>query len=162
MARRSFGSVHALVNLVGGFRGGRPVEETPEEEWDRMMELNAKTVFLACRAMIPLLKASRGSIVNIGARAAIEPMRRFSAYTAAKSAVVALTRTLAEELKADGVRANCILPGTMDTPANRASMPDADTAKWVSPRQIADLIVYLSEERSSAVSGAVIPVFGVS
>ncbi|MCC6484252.1 MAG: SDR family NAD(P)-dependent oxidoreductase [Armatimonadetes bacterium] len=162
MARRSFGSVSALVNLAGGFTGGHAIEDTPEQDWDRMLELNAKTVFLACRALAPLLKASRGSIVTVGARAAVEPSPHLVPYAVSKAAVVALTRTLAEEMKSDGVRANCILPGTIDTPANRAAMPNSDFSRWVSPRQIAELILFLCEDRSKATSGAVIPVFGSS
>ncbi len=162
-ARREMGSIAALVNLVGGFAGGYPVTQTPEAVWDHMMRLNLKTCFLAVRALAPLVvENGGGAIVTVGSRGAVETPPGLAAYAVSKAGVVALTKALAEELRGDRVRVNCILPGIIDTPANRAAMPDADFSRWVRPEALARTILFLAGDDSAPVSGACIPVYGDS
>ncbi len=159
--RREYPDVRALVNLVGGFAGGSQVIKTSESVWDRMMLLNLKTVFLAVKAIAPVIISSGGgSIVNTGSRAADDLGAGLAAYGVSKNAVLALTKVLAKELDADGVRVNCVLPDTIDTPANRRAMPEADFSQWVSPRDVAQAILFLAGERSGSISGANLPVYG--
>ena len=159
----TFGRIDALINIAGGFTMGPPLHETPLETWQFMMDLNARTVFLTCRAAIPhLLAQQSGAIVNIGARAALSGKANMGPYVASKSAVIRLTETMAAELRHDGINVNCILPGTIDTPRNRKDMPDADFDKWVAPEAIADVILFLVSDAARAVNGASIPVYGRS
>ncbi len=159
--RRECESIDALVNLVGGFAGGHPVTETPESVWDHMIRLNLKTVFLTVRSVGPLVSiGGGGSIVNVGARGGVDLVPGLAAYGVSKAGVVALTRVLAEEMRSENVRVNCVLPSIIDTPANRASMPDADFSRWVSPEALARVILFLAGPDSGAVSGACVPVYG--
>lgn len=160
-ARERFGRIDVLVNTVGGFRGGRTVDEEALATWDLMMAINVRTTLLACRAVLPEFHAQgSGAIVNIAAGAALSAPTGLAAYSASKSAVIRLTEALAAEGKTRGVRANAVLPGTIDTPQNRAAMPDADTSKWVAPDAIADVIVFLASDAARAVTGVALPVFG--
>jgi NAD(P)-dependent dehydrogenase (short-subunit alcohol dehydrogenase family) len=120
-------------------------------------------VFNTCRAVVPhMLRQGGGRIVNVSARAALEGKARMGPYCASKAAVVTLTETLAAEHRDHGITANCILPGTIDTPQNRASMPDADFSRWVAPAALADVVVFLASDAARAISGAAIPVYGRS
>jgi len=162
-ARREFGTIAALVCLVGGFAGGFPVTQTPEAVWDHMMRLNLKTCFLTVRTLAPLLvENGGGSIVTVGSRGAVETPPGLAAYAVSKAGVVALTRALSEELRGDGVRVNCVLPSIIDTPANRAAMPDADISRWVRPEALARTILFLAGDDAAPISGACIPVYGDS
>ena len=155
------GPVDALVHLLGGFGGGKPVGETPDEVWDQMMNLNLRAGFQMFRAVLPAMtKAARGRIVAVSSRAAVEPMANFAAYSVSKAALIALVRTVALEVKDAGVTANAVLPSVIDTPANRASMPKADFSKWVPPESIARLLVWLTSDAASDVTGAAIPIYG--
>ena len=150
--------VHGLVNAAGAFAwetlagGGKAL-------WDRLYAQNVATALNACRAVLPLL-GSGGAIVNVGAAAAGKAEAGMGAYAASKSAVLRLTESLAAELKADGVRVNAVLPSIIDTPVNRADMPDADFAKWVAPEELAEVIAFLLSDKASGVTGAAIPVTG--
>lgn len=158
-----FGHIDALVNTAGGIRAGTPLHETPVDVWDFMMSLNARTVFLMSRAVIPhMLARRRGRIISISARAALKGTAKHGPYNAAKMAVIRLTETMAAELRQQGITANCILPGTIDTPANRAETPDADFTRWVSPESLAGVILFLASEAAADVNGAAIPVYGRS
>lgn len=158
-----FGRIDALVNTAGGIRAGNPLHETPVDIWDFMMSLNARTVFLMSRAVIPhMLARRRGRIISISARAALKGTAKHGPYNAAKMAVIRLTETMAAELRPHGITANCILPGTIDTPANRAETPDADFTRWVSPESLAGVILFLASEAAADVNGAAIPVYGRS
>lgn len=160
-ARERFGRIDVLVNTVGGFRGGKPVHEEELATWDLMMAINVRTTLLACRAVLPSLYAQgSGAIVNIAAGAALASPAGLAAYSASKSAVIRLTEALAAEGKTHGVRVNAVLPSTIDTPQNRAAMPNADTSKWVAPEAIADVIVFLASDAARAVTGVALPVFG--
>ena len=160
-AVKRFGRVDVLVNTVGGFRAGTPVHETSFETWDFLLNLNARTVFTASRAIIPhMLRQGSGRIVNVAARAALKGGARMAAYSVSKSGVVRLTESMAAELKKDGINVNCVLPGTIDTPQNRKAMPKANHSRWVKPEAIAAVILFLASDAARAVQGAAIPVYG--
>lgn len=157
------GRIDILVNVAGGFRMGPALRDTPTETWDFMMDLNARSVFLATRAVLPHMLAQQfGRIVNVAARAAVQPKGRMAPYCASKAAVITFTESLAAEHKQDDINVNCILPGTIDTPQNRSDMSDADFATWVPPAALADVILFLASDAARAVNGAAIPVYGRS
>jgi NAD(P)-dependent dehydrogenase (short-subunit alcohol dehydrogenase family) len=153
------GAIDVLVHLVGAFAGGKSVAETDDATFDRMFNLNFRTSLNMFRAVLPGMRAQKsGCVLAIGSRTALEPQPNVGAYSASKAALVSLMQTVALENKDRGISANVILPGTMDTPANRASMPSADASKWVPPAQVAALLVHLAANRG--VTGAAIPVYG--
>jgi NAD(P)-dependent dehydrogenase (short-subunit alcohol dehydrogenase family) len=156
-----FGRVDALVNTVGAFRGGKPVHEADPADWDFLFSANVRTTLLCCRAVIPqMLKQKSGRIINVSSREGLEAHAGFAAYSASKSAVLRLTESLAAELTASDINVNCIMPSTIDTPQNRAAMPNADFSKWVAPEAIADVIAFLASDAARAVTGAAVPVYG--
>ena len=161
-AAQKFSRIDILVNIVGGFSQSH-ITETDEEAWDRMMQMNLKSAFLCSKHVIPhMMKQGRGSIVNIASRPALKGSPGLSAYGASKAGVLNLTQSLAEELKEHNINVNAIIPGTMDTPGNRKSMPDADFSKWVPTRDVAKVIAFLCSDDARVVSGAAIPVYGKS
>ena len=155
----AIGAPDILANIAGGFAMGDTVADTSDETWDFMMDLNAGTVLNACRAAVPgMIARGRGKIVNMGARAALRGAAAMGAYVASKSVVVRLTETLADELKHRRINVNCILPSIIDTPRNRADMPDADFDAWVPPEQIAGVVLFLASPAADCIHGASIPV----
>jgi NAD(P)-dependent dehydrogenase (short-subunit alcohol dehydrogenase family) len=155
------GPVDALLHLVGGFDGGKPVAETPDETWDKILDLNLRSAQKIFRAVLPsMTKAGKGRIVAVGSRAGVEPMANFAAYSVSKAALVTLVKTVALEVKDSGITANIVLPSVIDTPANRAAMPSADASKWVTPESIAGLLVWLASDAARDVNGAAIPIYG--
>ena len=160
-AQQRLGRVDALINTAGGYRAGTPLHETPLSDWDFLMNLNGRSVFTACRAFVPLmLPQGSGRIVNIASRGALAGEAGAALYSASKSVVLRLTESLSAELKGHGINVNCILPGLIDTPPNRAAMPQADYSKWVTPEALANVILFLSSEAASAIHGAALPVYG--
>jgi NAD(P)-dependent dehydrogenase (short-subunit alcohol dehydrogenase family) len=156
---RRLGRIDVLTNVAGGYRGGRPVHEAPLETLDHLLALNARTVLIASQAVVPhMLKQGGGKIVNVAARAALKGGRNVGTYSAAKSAVMRLTESMAVELRKAGINVNCVLPGTIDTPQNRQAMPNADPSRWTRPEAIADVVLFLASEAGRAVHGAAIPV----
>ncbi|HEY1756843.1 MAG TPA: SDR family NAD(P)-dependent oxidoreductase [Bryobacteraceae bacterium] len=156
-----FQKIDTLVHVMGGFAGGKPIAETDESTWERMLSLNLKSAVNILRAVIPgMRKAGRGRIVAIGSRTAAEPAANLSAYNASKAALVSLIQTAALENKDLDIAANVILPGTMNTGPNRAAMPGADPAKWVQPERVAALIAFLASPAGAQITGAAIPVYG--
>ena len=155
-----FGRLDVLVHTVGGFAGGPAVAETDDVLFENMFQINLKTVFHIVRAALPAVRQAGGRIIAIGSRAAVDPGPGVGAYSASKAAMVSLMRTIALENKDAGVTANVILPGTMDTPANRKAMPGSDFSKWVQPSAVAELAVWLAGPAGKDVSGATIPVYG--
>jgi NAD(P)-dependent dehydrogenase (short-subunit alcohol dehydrogenase family) len=156
-----FGKLKVLVHTVGGFAGGQTVADTDDATMQQMMDLNFSALFYLLRAAMPSLRSSGdGRLIAIGSRAAVDPGPSVGAYGASKAAMVSLMRTIAMENKDARLRANVILPGTIDTPANRKAMPQADFSKWVAPGSIASLIVWLAGDAGKDVNGAVIPVYG--
>ncbi len=157
------GDIDVLANIAGGFAMGDSVADTSDETWDFMMNLNARTVLNMCRAAVPgMLARGGGRIVNVGARGALRGAAAMGAYIASKSVVIRLTETLADELKGRGINVNCILPSIIDTPRNRADMPNAKFDQWVSPEDIANVVVFLASPAAKAIHGASIPVEGLS
>jgi NAD(P)-dependent dehydrogenase (short-subunit alcohol dehydrogenase family) len=153
--------VDALLHLVGGFSGGQPVAETSDETWEKMLGLNLRSAYSIFRAVLPgMIKAGKGRIVAVGARAALEPMANFAAYCVSKAALVTLVKTVALEVKDSGITANVVLPSVIDTPANRAAMASADASKWVTAESIAGLLVWLASDAARDVNGAAIPIYG--
>jgi len=156
-----YGRIDVLVNTAGGYRAGTPVHETSLETWDFMLNLNARTAFIMCRAVIPfMIQAGSGAIINIGARPGLKGVANAAAYGASKSVVIRLTESLSAELKRHGINVNCVLPGTIDTEKNREDMPNAKFDRWVKPEAIADVILFLSSDAARAIHGASIPVYG--
>lgn len=158
-----FGRVHVLCNLSGGFRMGSPVHETSDDDLTFLFDINVRTLVHTVRAVVPHMLASGGGrIVNVAAFAAQRGGANMGAYSAAKSAVIRLTEAMAAELREHNINVNCVLPTVIDTPENRAAMPNADPARWVAPRDLAAAIVFLASEDARAIHGAAIPVTGLS
>lgn len=160
LAVRSAPGASVLVNGVGGFAGGDPVHTTELDVWDRLYRLNVRTAVCLCRAAIPSMRQSGhgGAIVNVASQAAIECPAGLAAYSASKAAVAVLTKTLAAENSDASIRVNAVVPTTIDTPANRAGMPDADFSTWTPPAEIARVIGWLCSDAAKTVSGGLVPV----
>jgi NAD(P)-dependent dehydrogenase (short-subunit alcohol dehydrogenase family) len=155
------GKIDVLAHLVGGFTGGQTIADTDDATFKRMLDMNLMSAFHILRAVLPPMRQARsGRIIAIGSRAAESPGAMVGAYSASKAALVSLIRTVAIESKDLGITANVILPGTIDTPANRKDMPAADTSQWVQPVSIASLIVWLAGDGGKDVTGAAIAVYG--
>jgi len=155
---RKEGRIDALVNLVGGFVAGRIVE-TDWSQWQRMWAMNVTAAFLLSKAVVPhMLQHGKGRILHVAAWAAVDPFPGAAAYIVAKSGLLALMRVLALELKGSGVTVNGVLPTTIDTPANRMGMPEADSSSWVKPEAIAETLLFLASDEAGQISGAAIPV----
>jgi len=155
------GRLDVVVHTVGGFAGGQSIAETDDATFQRMLDSNLNSTFYLLRAVLSTMrKTGNGRIVAIGSRAALKPGPRVGAYSASKAAMVSLIKTVALENKDVGITANVILPATIDTPANRTALPNADYSKWVQPASIAALIVWLVSDNGRDVNGAAIPVYG--
>jgi NAD(P)-dependent dehydrogenase (short-subunit alcohol dehydrogenase family) len=158
-----FGRIDILLNIAGTYKGGAEVQGTSESDWDFMMDVNLKSAFLCCRAALPIMvKQNYGKIVNVCSRAAVEKRYRSksSAYAVSKAGVAVLTEAIAEEVKKLDINVNAIIPSTMDTPGNRATMPQADVSRWVRTEDVAKVILFLISDESKVTSGALIPVYG--
>jgi NAD(P)-dependent dehydrogenase (short-subunit alcohol dehydrogenase family) len=155
--------IDALVHAMGGFAGGQHVEATDDAAWDSMIAVNLRSAFLIARAVLPnMIQARYGRIVMVGSRTGVEPAAGVGAYGVSKAGLNALVQTIALETRAQGITANVVLPGVIDTAANRKAMPKADFGNWVSPGKIAQQILWLCSEAASDTSGALIPVYGRS
>ncbi|SEL47070.1 SDR family oxidoreductase [Haloferax larsenii] len=154
-----FGRIDHLANIAGTWRGGTPIDETDAETFDFLFDVNLKTMFLASKHAIPHLRERAGTIVSVSARSSLEGGEGDGIYRASKAGVRLLTETIAEENLGD-VRANAVMPSIIDTPMNREMMPDADFETWVTPAEIAQTILFLCSDASSATSGAAVPVYG--
>jgi len=162
---RRLGRIDVLLNVAGGYSGGKPLLESDEAQLDQMIALNTRSAWLCSRAVLPgMIERNWGRIVSVSAKNATPRGRRGGniAYAISKGGIITLTEALAEELAKYDVTVNCVMPSTIDTAENREKMPKADTSKWVSPEDIAEVMLFLSSEASGAVSGAAIPVFGHS
>jgi NAD(P)-dependent dehydrogenase (short-subunit alcohol dehydrogenase family) len=144
---------------VGGYSGGARVAETPMEVWDRMVDLNLRSAWLAARFAIPrMVDGGGGSLTFVSARAALTRRSGQAAYAVTKSALLTLTEAIAEEYREEGIRANAILPGTVDTEANRAAMPDANHSTWTSTDEAGYVARFLLSDAAAAINGAAVPV----
>lgn len=162
LALDSHSRLDAAVHLMGGFASDGPVDQTSDETWERMFSLNARSAFFLFRAALPVLTKPGGRLLAIGSRAAFDGPAGLSAYAASKAALHSLIRTTAAECAPLGITVNAVLPSTIDTPANRAAMPDADPSLWVSPASIADTLVFLASPSGRDTNGALIPLYGRS
>lgn len=155
------GRIDALVHVTGGFSGGSPVHESDDALWDQMFSVNLRAALHAFQAVIPHMRSiTRGRIVAIGSRAALEPAPNIAAYSASKAALVSLVKTVALENRDAGITANAILPGTIDTAANRQWGTPEERAKWIPPERLAALAVFLVSDAAAEITGAAIPVYG--
>lgn len=157
------GPFNALFNLAGGFAMGPAVHEITDEEWDFLFKINVTTLHNAVRAAVPkLIAQGGGAIVNVGALGALKGAANMGGYCASKSVVMRLTESLSAELKYQGINVNAVLPSVIDTPRNRADMPDVDPKVWVAPEDLANVICFLASDAARAVHGALVPVAGLS
>lgn len=156
-----FSRLDVLVNCIGGYSGGTPAWQQDDATWSRMLDLNLRAANALFRAVVPvMLNQHAGAIVQVNARAALDHGAGAASYSASKAALLALTGSLANDLKGTGVRVNSILPSVIDTPANRKAMPKADFATWPKPEDLAAVILFLSSDAARAIHGANIPVYG--
>jgi NAD(P)-dependent dehydrogenase (short-subunit alcohol dehydrogenase family) len=162
-AKTKFGPLQVVCNIAGGFNMGPAVHETTDEFWNHLMDLNAGSVLNVARAVVPgMLAEGSGKIVNIGAMGGVTGKGNMGAYSASKSVVIRLTESLSAELREHGINVNCVLPSIIDSPANRADMPDADPGRWVAPADLAEVILFLASDKARAIHGASVPVVGLS
>lgn len=155
------GRIDVLCHLAGGFRMGEAVHATNAQTWDFLMDLNARSLLHLAAAVVPQMQArGSGRIVTVGAAGALKGAAQMGAYGASKSALMRLTEAMSAELRDAGINVNCVLPSTLDTPANRAAMPDADASRWVALDALADVIGFLASDAARAIHGALIPVLG--
>jgi NAD(P)-dependent dehydrogenase (short-subunit alcohol dehydrogenase family) len=156
-----YGRLDVLVHLLGGFAGGPSVAETSDSMWEQMQNINLTAAFQVFRETIPhLRKSNSGRLIAIGSLTAAQPHANLGAYVTFKTALAMLVQTVALENVDAGLTANVILPGTMDTPANRKSMPDADFSKWAKTDEVADLVLSLADEQAKRLTGLAIPIEG--
>ena len=154
-------SLYASIQLAGGFAMDS-ITSTSLDTWDHLIRMNATTCFLSCREAVRAMAGRAGRIVNVAARPVLVPTAQMTAYSASKAAVAALTLSLAEELAESSIWVNAIVPSIIDTPANRAAMPDADHEVWPTPEQIAETVAFLASPQNSVTRGALVPVYGRS
>lgn len=158
-----FGRIDVLCNLAGGFRMGEAVHETTDKNWNFLFDVNSRTLLHAARAVVPhMLEQGGGKIVNVGAFSAQKGLGQMGAYTAAKATVVRLTEAMAAELREKNINVNCVLPTIIDTPENRAAMPEADPSRWVAPEDLASVVAFLASDGARAIHGAALPVTALS
>jgi NAD(P)-dependent dehydrogenase (short-subunit alcohol dehydrogenase family) len=152
-----------VLNLVGGFAAGQPVTALDLATWQRMLDLNVRSALLVSKhAGSVMARQGSGCILNISSRGARTGRKHAAAYAVAKGAIITLTEVQAEEMRDQGVRVNCILPSIVDTPANRASMPDADFTRWPRAEEVARVLLFLASDDAKLISGAAIPVYGLA
>lgn len=159
---KKYGQIDVLINVVGGYLGGKKVTEMTEKEWDLMMNLNLKTAFLISKHVVEqMVKQGSGKVVHVAARLGLKGVAGNSAYGASKSGLIRLVESLSDEVKDKNINVNCIMPSIIDTGANRKDMPDADFSKWVKPLEIARVLLFLASDDSKPIHGAAIPVYGL-
>jgi NAD(P)-dependent dehydrogenase (short-subunit alcohol dehydrogenase family) len=157
------GRIDVLVNVVGGYVGGKRVSELDEKEWDFMMTMNLKSAFLISKHVVSQMISSKyGKIIHVSSRTGLRSEGYDSAYAASKSGLIRLVESLSEETKISNINVNCIMPSIIDTEGNRKAMPNADFNKWVKPEDLANVVLFLSSEEAKAITGAAIPTYGVA
>ena len=160
---KTYDRIDVLVNVVGGYLGGKTVAELDETEWDKMMSMNLKSAFLISKHVIPLMVAAKhGKMVHISSRTGLKSDGYDSAYSASKSGLIRLVESISEEVKEHNINVNCILPSTIDTEANRNAMPNSDSSKWVKTEDLANLVLFLCSDEAKVINGAAIPAYGLA
>lgn len=158
-----YGRIHILVNVVGGFLGGKSIYQLEEKEWDLMMTVNLKSAFLISKYVVPQMISSKyGKIIHVSSRTGLRSEGYDSAYAASKSGLIRLVESLSEETKGSNINVNYIMPSIIDTEANRKAMPTADFNKWLKPGDLANVVLLLSSEDAKVITGAAIPTYGVA
>lgn len=158
-----YGRIHILVNVVGGFLGGKSIYQLEEKEWDLMMTVNLKSAFLISKYVVPQMISSKyGKIIHVSSRTGLRSEGYDSAYAASKSGLIRLVESLSEETKGSNINVNYIMPSIIDTEANRKAMPTADFNKWLKPGDLANVVIFLSSEDAKVITGAAIPTYGVA
>jgi NAD(P)-dependent dehydrogenase (short-subunit alcohol dehydrogenase family) len=158
---KKFGHVDILINLVGGFIPRSDVKDATTKDWDLMMNINLRSAFLCCRQFLRLLgNRSYGRIISMAAMTALKPTAGRAPYAISKAGVILLTQVLGEELKGSGVTANAIAPSILKTSANIQSMPEQDSSQWVTPEEVAEVMLMLCSDRGKSINGVCIPMFG--
>jgi NAD(P)-dependent dehydrogenase (short-subunit alcohol dehydrogenase family) len=159
---KKYGRIDVLINVVGGYIGGKKVTEMTGKEWDLMMNLNLKTAFLISKHVVgQMVKQGSGKVVHVAARLGLKGIAGNSAYCASKSGLIRLVESLSDEVKDKNINVNCIMPSIIDTGANRKDVPDADFSKWVKPSEIARVMLFLASDDSRQIHGAAMPVYGL-
>ena len=159
---KKYGRIDILINIVGGYLGGKKVTEMTEKEWDLMMNLNLKTAFLISKHVVEqMVKQGSGKVIHVAARLGLKGIGGNSAYSASKSGLIRLVESLSDEVKDNNINVNCIMPSIIDTGANRKDMQNADFSKWVKPSEIAKVMLFLASDDSKPIHGAAIPVYGL-
>ena len=158
-----FGTINILVNVVGGYLGGKSITELSGTDWDTMMNLNLKSAFLISKHVIPIMKSGNGgNVVHISSRTGLKSEGYDSAYAASKAALIRFVESAAQEFKEHNISINCILPTTIDTDANRKAMPKADFTKWLLAEDLANVVLFLCSPSSGVINGSAIPTYGLS
>ena len=158
-----FGTIDVLVNLVGGYLGGKNITELGENDWDAMMGLNLKSAFLISKHVIPVMKSEKGgNVVHISSRTGLKSDGYDSAYAASKAGLIRFVESTSQEFKENNINVNCILPTTIDTEANRRAMPNADFNKWLLKEDLANVVLFLCSPDSKVINGAAIATYGLS
>lgn len=162
-AVKRFGKIDVLANVIGGYAAGKPVTAIDEKEWDHMMNINLKTAFLLSKHVVAqMVKQSSGKVIHVSSRSGLRGAGYDAAYVASKSGVIRLVESISEEIKSKGININCIMPSIIDTEENRKAMPSADHAKWITPADIAKVILFLASDDARPINGAAIPVYGLA
>jgi NAD(P)-dependent dehydrogenase (short-subunit alcohol dehydrogenase family) len=155
--------IHILVNVVGGYIGGKSVTELNESEWDSMININLKSAFLISKHIIPLMTLNHyGKIVHISSRTGIKAEGNDSAYAASKAGLIRFVESVSQEVKKSNITINCVLPTIIDTKANRLAMPNADYSKWINSEDLSNVIMFLCSDYSKIINGSAIPTYGLS
>ena len=159
-AASTMGGIHVLFNIAGGFRFGPTLDETTEEDWDSLIQLNLKSAFLTIKHVLPYMKRqNHGRIVSVAARSGLKGDAMVAPYSVSKGGVILLTQSVSEEVKEYDITVNAVLPSIVDTPANRVAMSDGNFDAWVAPRDLAEVMMFLASDRGRAVTGAALPVY---
>jgi NAD(P)-dependent dehydrogenase (short-subunit alcohol dehydrogenase family) len=157
-----YGQIHILVNVVGGYIGGKNITELDESDWDKMIDINLKTAFLISRHVIPIMITNRyGKLVHVSSRTGIRAEGNDSAYAASKSGLIRFVESVSQEVKNSNININCILPTIIDTEANRRAMPNADFTRWINPGDLSNVILFLCSDDSKIINGSAIPTYGL-
>jgi NAD(P)-dependent dehydrogenase (short-subunit alcohol dehydrogenase family) len=160
---QKYEQIHILVNVVGGYIGGKSVTELDESEWDRMFNINLKSAFLISKNVLPIMTVNHyGKIVHISSQTGIKAEGNDSAYAASKAGLIRFVESVSQEVKESNVNINCVLPTIIDTKANRLAMPREDYSKWINPEDLSNVIMFLCSDYSKIINGSAIPTYGLS
>ena len=157
-----YGQIHILINVVGGYIGGKSILELTDSQWDKMIDINLKTAFLISKNIIPIMVTNRyGKLVHISSRSGIKAQGKDAAYASSKAGLIRFIESASEDVKDYNININCVLPTIIDTEANRKAMPNADYSRWVKPEDLSNVILFLCSDDSKIINGSAIPTYGL-